>query len=175
MRRQITVLLFLVASALSLSAAESTNRLGFPASGFSIAPLEFSPGTTACQALMMFLPPSGGFAGNVNVQIQPYNGTISEYTTLSLKQFKDAGLKLIAQKKAGASGVIFEYSGELRGKSLHWYARSEKMADHVYLVTATADEQDWPKQAAQLKSCVDSFRCESGDATSELKSAKPQK
>jgi len=42
------------------------------------------------QALMMFLPVTDGFAANVNVQIQPYAGTIEDYTALSLQQFKSA-------------------------------------------------------------------------------------
>ncbi len=162
MKRKQSAILFLFTVALSLPAADSTNRLCFPAAGFSIAPLEVSAGEDRRQALMMFLPATGYFAGNVNVQIQPYSGPIEEYTTLTLKQFKDAGLKVIAQKKAGASGVVVEYSGESQGRTLHWYARAEKKAGHVYLATATATEQDWPTQAAQLKACVDSLRCEPG-------------
>jgi len=164
MKTRQTIILLLVTLAFSLPAADSTNRLYFPVSGFSIAPLEASPGEKTSQALMMFLPASGDFAGNVNVQIQPYSGTIEEYTTLTLKQFKDAGMKLIAQKKAGTSGVLFEYSGELQGRALHWYSRAEKRAGHVYLATATAAEEDWPRQGTQLKTCVDSLRCEPGGA-----------
>jgi len=164
MKGKQAVILFLVSFPLLLSAAESTNRLRFPLSGFSIAPLEVAPGQITCQPLTMSLPATSNFAGNVNVQIQPYSGTIDEYMTLTLKQFKDAGIKLIEQKKAGRLGVVFEYSGELQGQSLHWYARAEKAARYVYLATATAAEQDWPKQASQLKNCVDSFRCESGRA-----------
>jgi len=155
------IILFLAMLALSLPASDSTNHLHFPVSGFSIAPLEVPPGETTSQPLMMFLPASGGFAGNVNVQVQPYGGTIEEYTTLTLKQFKDAGVKVIAQKKVGKTGIIFEYSGEMKGKSLHWYARAEKGEGHVYLATATVMEEDWAKRGAQLKACVESLRCES--------------
>ena len=114
MKAKQTVILFLATLALSLSAADSTNRLSFPVAGFSITPLEVPPGKTICQPLIMSLPATGNFAGNVNVQIQPYSGTIAEYTTLTLKQFKDAGVKVIEQKKAGTAGVVFEYSGELQ-------------------------------------------------------------
>jgi hypothetical protein len=164
MKMKQPIILLLVTLALSLPAADLTNRLYFAASGFSIAPLEVSPGEKTGQALMMFLPANNNFAGNVNVQIQPYSGTIEEYTALTLKQFKDAGVKVIAQKKAGTSGVVFEYSGELQGRTLHWYARAEKAVGHVYLATATAAEQEWPKQGSQLKASVDSLRCEPGSA-----------
>jgi hypothetical protein len=164
MKMKQPIILSLVTLALSLPAADLTNRLYFPVSGFSIAPLEVSLGEKTRQALMMFLPANDKFAGNVNVQIQPYSGTIEEYTGLTLKQFKDAGVKVIAQKKAGTSGVVFEYSGELQGQTLHWYARAEKAVDHIYLATATAAEQEWAKQGGQLKACVDSLRCEPGGA-----------
>src|SRR6476469_6665409 len=127
------VILLLATLALSLSAADSTNRLAFAVAGFSITPLTVPPGKTICQPLIMALPASGNFAGNVNVQIQPYSGTIGEYTALTLKQFKDAEIKVIEQKKAGTTAVVFEYNGEMQGRSLHWYARAEKAGGHVYL------------------------------------------
>jgi hypothetical protein len=160
MKTKQTLILFLATLTLSVAAADSANRLRFPVTGFSIAPLETSPGDSTCQALMMFLPATGSFAANVNVQIQPFSGTIEEYTKLTLKQFEDLGIKVIEQKKAGKSAVIFEYSGKLQGRSLHLYARAEKAGGHFYLTTATATEEEWPKQGVQLKACVDSFRCE---------------
>jgi hypothetical protein len=155
----LTALVF-ASMAFSLSAADSTNRLHFPTEGFSIAALEVSPGQATQGALMMFLPSRHGFAANVNVVIQPYTDTIDQYTTLTLSQFKEGGITLIQQKKAGASSVIFEYSGVVNGNTLLWYAKAEKSGDHVYLVTATANKSDWSKQSAQLKACVDSFKCE---------------
>src|SRR5213075_3222637 len=119
-------ILLLATLALSLPAADSTNRLHFPVSGFSIAPLEAPLGEKPSQSLMIFLPVTGKLAANVNVQIQPYSGSIVDYTTLSLKQFEDAGLKVIEQKKAGKSGAVFEYTGEMERRALHWYARAEK-------------------------------------------------
>jgi hypothetical protein len=138
MKTKLTIFLSLVTLALALPAAEGTNSLYFPASGFSIAPLGASSGEKTVQILMMFLPATNNFAGNVNVQIQPYGATLEEYVRLTLDQCKDAGLKVIAQNKAGKSAVVFEYSGAPQGRALHWYARAEKTPGHVYLVTATA-------------------------------------
>jgi hypothetical protein len=164
-------LAMLIASA---SAAESTNRLHFPQAGFTIAPLESPPGESPQQVLMMFLPASDGFAANVNVQIQPYTGTLEDYVTLSLQQFKSAGLKVLQQKSPAKSVAVFEYTGETQGKSLHWYARAEKSGGSVYLVTATATAQQWGKDAGRLKSCVDSFRCES-EQTASPKGSPPRR
>jgi hypothetical protein len=155
-----TLVLFTAMLPLCLSAAESTNRLRFPVGGFSIAALEASPGSTAHMPLAMSLPSSGNFSANANVQIQPYEGTIEEYAALTLKQFKDHDLKVMEQKKVGKFGIIFQYSGELQGRPLRWYARAEKSGNHVYLVTATAAEEQWAEQASQLKACVDSFQAE---------------
>jgi hypothetical protein len=167
--------IMLLAVTLSLGAAESTNRLRFPVAGFSIAPLEAPPGHVTQQALMMWLPLNEVFTANVNVQIQPYSGTIEEYTALTLKQFKEHSAKLIEQRGVGTSAVVLEYSGELQGQSLHWYARAEKSGGHVYLATATTTEQQWPKQATQLKACVESLRCQNGEAPAGPNAAPPQR
>jgi hypothetical protein len=152
-----SVLLVFSMLSLSLSAADSTNRLHFPMAGFSIAPLDAPPGDLNQSTLMMFLPASGQYSANVNVMIQPFTGDLAEYSKLTLGQFKTAALKVVEQKNAGTSAVIFEYAGVMQGQPLHWYSRAEKSGDHIYLVTATAQESGWAKQSAQLKNCVDSF------------------
>ncbi len=139
---------------------QSTNQLHFPQAGFTIAPLEAPPGQLPQQALIMFLPATDGFAPNVNVQIQAYEGTMDDYVALSLDQFKTTGLKVLQQKNPGKSVAVLEYSGKSQGRQLHWYAKAEKSAGKVYLVTGTATEEQWSKAADRLKACVDSFRCD---------------
>ena len=163
MNRTFVLLLALGTFNMRTSAAESTNRLLFPAGGFSIKPLETPLGKLPQQALFMALPPSDGFAANVNIQLQPYSGTLDEYIALSEQQFKAAGFKLVQRNKQGQSGVLFEYTGEMQGRALHWYARAEQATGRVYLVTATAAETQWKRDALSLKACVDSFRREAGD------------
>lgn len=171
--------LFFLSSSIFLAALTShgqpTNRLHFPITGFSIAPLEAPLGQSPHQALMMLLPQTDGFSASVNVQIQPYTGTIDEYLALSLQQFKSAGLKLLQQKTPGKSVAVFEYTGEMEGQVLHWYARAEKAAGKVYLVTATAADEQWSKVSAQLKVCVDSFRCDSGEKGVAPNAAPPRR
>jgi hypothetical protein len=143
-------------------AAEPTPRLHFQAGGFSIAPLEGKSDTTAVQALMMFLPVSDAFAPNVNVQIQPYKGTIKEYAELSKGQFK-AGNFTVLKEEFSPTSVVWEYSGALQNRKLHWYARAELGDGKVYLVTATATETQWETVSAKLKACVQSFKTEKGE------------
>ena len=153
--------LFLLTSLpLCVLAADSNNRLHFPTAKFSIAPLDSSPGPASHAIMMMTLLPTNNFAGNVNVQIQPYKGTIDEYLSLSLEQFKDNGIVVHAKRNIGKTAVAFDYTGKLQGQALHWYSRAEKSGDHVYLATGTATEKDWTTQGPKLKACVDSFKCD---------------
>jgi hypothetical protein len=162
MKKLFFVFSFVLLVALA-SNGQTTNHLHFPKAGFSIAPLEAPPGQSPQQALMMFLPVTESFAPNVNVQIQPCLGTMDEYIALSLEQFKSQGLKVAQQKALGKSAVVFEYTGEMRSRQLHWYSRAEKSGGTVYVVTATATDQQWSTLASRLKTCVDSFRCDNGE------------
>ena len=140
--------------------AETTNRLHFASSGFSIAPLEAPRGQVAQQVIMMFLPTVGEFTPNVNVQIQPYDGSLDDYIKLSLKQFESANLTMVQQGRTKDSGAVFEYRGEIQNRRLHWYAKAQKSQGRIYLVTATALEEHWNEVAPSLKNCVDSFACD---------------
>ena len=154
--------------------AETTNRLHFATSGFSIAPLEAPKGQLTQQVLMMFLPTGGDFTPNVNVQVQPYEGSLDDYIKLSLKQFESANLKIVQQGRTTDSGAVFEYRGEIQNRRLHWYAKAQKSQGRVYLVTATALEENWAEVAPNLKNCVDSFTCDSiGTAPATKPAARP--
>lgn len=131
--------------------------LVFEEAGFSIKALDAPPGTAGAQPLTMLLPASDGFSANVNVQIQPYNGSLAQYKNLSDAQFKQFGFKPLISKVSNGS-VIFEYTGSMSGKTLHWYSRGYKKGDFVYLVTATAQAANWQKTKNKLMSVVDSFR-----------------
>jgi hypothetical protein len=157
-----TALLLFVLLALPGFAADLPgDRLQFKGNGFSIAPLEGRSDASFC-ALMMFLPASGQFAPNVNVQIQPHAGTIQEFADISRSQFKSAGF-VVSDEKSTPSSFTWEYSGAQQGRKLRFYARAEAGPGKVYLVTATATESQWESIGAQLKACVDSFRREAVD------------
>ena len=160
--KRFVVAILLAASCLACLGAASSGRLRFRDAAFSIQPLEAAPGRIPYQVLMMFLPPSDGFAPNVNVLIQPYAGTIDDYTTLSKSQFLAAGYKMISETKQGAAAVLFEYSGKFQGRELHWYSKATSSGTTVYLATATATEDQWRSLSGQLKACVDSLAVDKG-------------
>ncbi len=146
----LTVLFCLCATAGFATAA--SDQFTLPAAGFSIAPLE------GAEALLMALPASGGFAANVNIQVQPYAGTLDGYISLSQEQLRQLRGTVLNQRKEGSSGWVVEYTGDMSGRSLHWYARAKMKNGKVYLATATASKEQWPSLSAKLRACVDSLK-----------------
>ncbi len=140
----------------SLMAANAQSRLHFEASGFSIMPLEAVSDDVPYQPMTMYLPPTDGFAPNVNVQIQPYDGDLDDYIALSQQQFEEYGLRIVDEKRSDTE-IAWEYTGSMQERELHWYARAIHTEGKMYLVTAAATETQWTSVSAGLKSCVDSF------------------
>lgn len=134
----------------------TANNLNFPLAGFKIDSLDSKPSVAGGMPLQMYLPPKDGFSANVNVQLQPYPGTLAEYVELSLGQFNQFGFIKIADSIADNT-AYFEYKGKMQNLDLHWYAKAIKSGQFVYLVTATDTQSNWPTNKAQLKSVVDSF------------------
>jgi hypothetical protein len=156
--------LTLVCSLLLLSGAlaygKAAERLHFPANGFSIEPLEDpSPDMKAPSApLVMKLPPSGGFAPNLNVNIQPFTGTLEEYVKVSENQFTAGNYKVLNAKKLDDKTWVWEYRGTSNGVELRFYSKVLVTGKLAYLSTATATEPQWKKYADKLKSTVNSFK-----------------
>ncbi len=137
---------------------DASARLEFRRHGFTIEALEGAGGDTPFTALAMCLPPTDGFAPNVNVMVQPYPDTIDAYADLSRGQFKQLDLRVVKEEKLADNAVAFEYVGKLGDRDLHWYAVARKRGNQVHLVTATAGKDQWEKVGPRLRKCVDSFR-----------------
>jgi 3-deoxy-D-arabino-heptulosonate 7-phosphate (DAHP) synthase len=155
--RRIGLLLLGIAIVVSAYAAGAANVIRFPEYGFSINSLSGHSEDSMQQVLSMSLPAVDGFAANVNVQLQPYSGTIDEYTKLSADQFNQAGMKMIRKKPLSPSESLFEFTGAIQGKALHWYSRAKLSKGKIYLATATGAEAQWASQSAALQACVDSL------------------
>jgi hypothetical protein len=148
-----------------LGYAQSDNGvLRFESEGFNINADGFNVkrsdvGTVAGQSptVVLFLQPTGGFAPNVNVLIQSFPSSISEYISVTKKEFDSAGIKIVEERLVSPDEWMVEYAGTLSGRSLHWYARAVKNGDKVYLTTATATPDQWEQVSPKLKACVASF------------------
>jgi hypothetical protein len=133
--------------------------LVFPESGFSINSLESQQNVQGSTPLQMLLPPTNGFSANVNVQLQPYAGSIAEYKTVTEQQFSAIGLTLVSiEEGKNSESLSIEYKGLLQGQSLHWCAKAFKKGNIMYVVTATDTEASWEKHKEQLIANVQSFK-----------------
>lgn len=128
----------------------------FDRAGFSIKALEAPPHVSGSQPLTMLLPYDQGFSANVNVQIQPFEGNLTEYKALSQRQFKQLGFTVI-QDALTDNSLLMEYSGEVKGKRLHWYAKAIKRGKFVYLATATSLAINWSQNKFELSESINSF------------------
>lgn len=140
-----------------LGAQTASSRLSFPEAGFSIEPFEAPVPETVHTPLMMFLPSAGGFAANVNVQIQPFDGDLQGYLDVSAQQFENAGIELLASELESPGVAVLEYTGPLQGNDLHWYARAYQRPGRIYLVTASLLASQWEELGDRARRCVDSF------------------
>jgi hypothetical protein len=149
----IVVLLSILAIASSKGASVDLPKYGFTMDALDTT----APSDTPTQALMSFLPPQDGFSPNVNVVIQPYQGTIKDFISLSKGQFEQMKWAIISEKTISDNEWICEYSGSMQQASLHWYARAILKSGKIYLITATGRESSWKSVADPLKKSVDSF------------------
>jgi len=147
-----------------LGYAQSAGILRFESEGFNINADGFNVkrsdiGSVAGQSptVVLFLTPTGGFAPNVNVLIQNFPNSISEYISVTKQEFDSAGIKVVDERLVSPNEWMVEYAGSLSGRSLHWYARAIKNGDKVHLTTATAMPEQWEQVSSKLKACVDSF------------------
>ncbi len=146
--------LFSVATFSNLKAT----TIDLPLYGFQIDLLDAQINSSPAKALIMFLPESDGFQPNINVIIQPYNGTIKDYIALSKGQFEQMQFKVISERPIGDNGWSFEYSGPTSGNNIHCYAQAVSKNGKVYLATATAKESQWATVGDTLRKHIDGFK-----------------
>lgn len=125
------------------------------AADYEFTPPAF-PDDTGGQVFQYFMPASDGFAANVNLQIQPYEGSLEEYEALSVAQFEQLDLEVV-QTERRDDELMFEYQGSMQGTEMHWYARVIKKGDLFYVVTATALAERWSAERDELTRSVQSF------------------
>jgi hypothetical protein len=143
-------------SASQPAATRPAEKLVFPNNGFAISPLDEAGGGSNV-VLMMFLPPSGGLAPNVNVIREVYSGALEEYINASHSQLEARGLTVISVTRKSERSAVFEYTGPMEGRDLHWYAKVAQGKGTVHVSTATASAEQWQGVSGKLKACVDSL------------------
>lgn len=130
--------------------------------GFSIQPPAYPRAAkdSVLQAAMFFAPAKDGFASNLSVMVQEVKMPLEEYCTISKGQFKQAGLKVLAEtrkKVSGRDAVLWDYEGELQGRAMKWSSLAVADADRVYLVTGTAPADD-DAFSKEFKASLETFK-----------------
>ena len=149
--------IFLAVTVVCVVGAKYLGRQQAREAAFQNLEVETVLGKAPKSSVIKYLPKTDGFAPNVNTQIQPFEDGIDAYAKKSRNEFTDFGFKMLSESKPSKFEVIFEYSGDYNGLLLHCYAKAVQKGKTICLTTATATEGQWPKVAAELKACVDSF------------------
>lgn len=140
------------------SIASATPKLTFEQHQFEISAFEPDAKVNAASTpLLMSLPPVNGFAPNVNVMIQIFDGGIDKYAELTRSQFEAMKFKVLKDSKTEAGDWIAEYHGSIQQRHLYWYSRAVFRDGKVYFVTATAPKNEWQALGEKMRKVVESF------------------
>lgn len=161
--REIMRLFFRALSVFALSFAAFVHgqdeKVVMATSGYQIKVLD--PGlaeTVPFEAFKFLLPHKQGFASSVNVQHQPFPGTMEEFAKLSVGQFEAGKFKLINSK---VEGDVFtaEATGNVATlkMDMHFYFKAIKRGNNVILATATIPASRWDAESPKLIPIVDSL------------------
>jgi hypothetical protein len=152
---------------LPISSQAGAATIELPLYGFQMDALDAAPDSSSpTTVIQTFLPATDGFAPNINVQIQPYTGTIKDYAATSKRQFEQMKWRLVSDQQPNDNEWNVEYTGSFNGSDLHFLARAVSANGKVYLITATAKESQWMTVGDTLRKHVESFKLVSGTPTS---------
>ncbi|MEN3368359.1 MAG: hypothetical protein V7609_502 [Verrucomicrobiota bacterium] len=119
--------------------------------------IEKAPGKT----LFIKVDETGRVSANINIQIQPFTGTMKEYMDASRAQFEqlfEKGWNIVSEKQDGEKEWSCELTGTAKGKDYHFYARAVRQGSKVYLITATSLQEDWGSVGEKMRRHVDAFQ-----------------
>lgn len=124
---------------------------------FKITPPTIENKSVNTHVAMFFLPQEKGFSPNIIIIVQEFKESIAEYDKMSKEEF--AKMKwVILKSEIKGEQVIYEYTGLSNKLKIRCYVRACKVGDSIYLVTATALEEQWEKTAETLIKSVESFQ-----------------
>jgi hypothetical protein len=140
-----------------------------PSPPFTIVyPQAWSTSTTVSGAIVVFLAPtsdaSDQFRENVNVLRQTVNSgmTLQRYTTLSIanagqivQNFNQVDLKSTAL--SGMPAQRIEYTGDVNGKSYHFFAEWIVTGTDAWVLTYTAEESAYQQFLPDAQTTIKSF------------------
>ena len=151
------VTLFAICAFSALTAAEGD----LPHYGAQLKDLDALIDKEPGKTLFIKADETGRGSANINIQIQPFAGTMKDYTDTSKAQFEqifEKGWKILSEKQDGEKQWSCELAGTLKGKEYHFYARAVREGSKVYLITATAPQDEWGSLGEKMRRHVDAFK-----------------
>jgi hypothetical protein len=131
-------------------------KLTFPQNGFSLAPLGGSVTSDRNLFLTLYLPGSAESSPKVDVQIQKYDGDkFRDYEAQTFKLYGEKYDIITAMLLSDMMEVTF--ARKENGRIVCVYERAFVSGDVLYIVTATAPEDQWEDVSDKLRACVKSF------------------
>jgi hypothetical protein len=131
--------------------------------GYSVSPPEFSgppPGSVATR-LNVLAPPEAGFSANMGVMIQEARITRDQFIALTEQQLGAAGMKLRSSSKRDVSGqpaILFDYDGQVNGRSLRFLQLAVILPERVLLLTYTAPVSTFAGFEAEFRRSLETFK-----------------
>lgn len=132
--------------------------------GYSVSAPEFAgppPGSVATRVNVLAAPSEDGFAPNMGVMIQEVKITRDEFIARSKEQFEAASMTLRSTSKRDVSGqpaVLFEYEGQVRGRSLRFLQMAVILRERVLLLTYTAPVSTFGGLEAEFRRSLETFK-----------------
>ncbi|MCB2205309.1 hypothetical protein KQI65_11210 [bacterium] len=136
--------------------AQEKPLLILPAHGIQMEPLDAAPGDKATTVFLTALPLRNGFASNVNVRVETWEGNLEDYIEYSRDGFDQLGMTEIDAIPRGEDEYLIEYRGSMSGQSIRAYARIVLRGTHIYLITGLTPSQEWKQDGAAIRDCVES-------------------
>jgi hypothetical protein len=156
--KKLIIAFFLIISLFAFS-QDKNNKLVFSNLGFSIKAFDLDKNISDYVVFTMYLPESDNFTPNINLIIQEYSDGLDNYKILSENQFLSNKMTII-KSEIKNSAYLMEYSGNIEGNDLHFYAKAVKKNNQIFLTTATCTANQLQKYSKQLFEVVESFKLE---------------
>ena len=131
--------------------------------GYSVSPPEFAgppPGSVATRVNVL-APPEAGFSANMGVMVQEARITREQFIARTEEQFDAAGMTLRSSSKREVSGqpaVLFDYHGQLNGRSLRFLQLAVVLPERVLLLTYTAPVSTFAGFEKEFRRSLETFK-----------------
>jgi len=124
---------------------------------FKITPPKIDKKAVNTSVAMFYLPQEKGFSPNISIIVQDFKESMAEYDKMNKEEI--ANMKwTILKSEISEDQATYEYTGLNSGVKIRCYTRACKVGNSIYLITATALEEQWEETSSALITSVKSFQ-----------------